>query len=216
MDYRNADGSVAEMCGNGVRVFARYLVDSGLVAAEPGATPELVLGTRAGPVVAVVGDEAVSVTMRMPRMQGVSDAWLGERRFTGQVVDCGNPHLVCPLPPGVALADLDLSEPPRVDPAVFPAGANVEFTVPAAQEPLVDAHIRMRVHERGVGETRSCGSGACAAALVALRDRDRARGVVAVDVPGGRLTVALTDTDCALTGPAVLVASGTVQLAALA
>lgn len=217
MDYRNADGSVAEMCGNGVRVFARYLVDSGLAGArEPGAVSELVIGTRSGPVVAAVAPEAVSVTMRIPRLLGTSDAWLDGHQFTGRVVDCGNPHLVCPLPAGVSLADLDLSTPPRVDPKVFPSGANVEFTVPEAGEPLVDVHLKMRVHERGVGETRSCGSGACAAAATALRDRGQRRGVVGVDVPGGRLTVALSEQECVLTGPAVLVASGTVQPAALA
>lgn len=219
MDYRNADGSVAEMCGNGVRVFARYLVDTGLVA-----TGELTLATRTGLVIARVTDEAVSVTMRLPVVYGESAATVAGRTLPGVAVDCGNPHLVCPLPAELPLAELDLTAAPGVDPELFPDGVNVELTAPppgtpGSGEPGSGApgggHVRMRVHERGVGETRSCGSGACAVAAATLRAAGRTAGVVTVDTPGGRLTVSLTADGCALTGPAVLVARGTVDTAAL-
>jgi diaminopimelate epimerase len=195
MDYRNADGSVAEICGNGVRVFARYLVEMELVV-----TREVAVATRAGPVIATVTDDAVSVTMRLPRVYGESAAVLGGRSLRGWAVDCGNPHLVCPLPEDLELAEIDLTVPPVVDPELFPDGVNVELTAPG---------LKMRVYERGVGETLSCGSGACAAAAVALHAEGRSSGVVTVDVPGGRLIVSLTADGCALTGPAVLVARGT-------
>jgi diaminopimelate epimerase len=205
MDYRNADGSVAETCGNGIRVFARYLVETELVAAD-----RLTIGTRAGVVAAVVTGDAVSVSMGLPRVSGQGAARVGGRDLPGTAVDCGNPHLVCPVPDARALADLDLTGPPVVDPALFPDGVNVEFTAP------VDHHrVAMRVHERGVGETPSCGSGACAVAAATLRAAGQTGGVVTVDVPGGRLTVSLTGEECVLTGPAVLVAHGTVSLAAL-
>lgn len=209
MDYRNADGSLAEMCGNGARVFARYLVATGLVA-----TDRMTLATRAGTVAAVVTDDAVSVTLGHPTVVGESAARVGGQRLAGVVVDCGNPHLVCPVPSDRELAALDLSRPPEIDPRRFPHGANVEFITPAGGEPG-GTGVRMRVHERGVGETLSCGSGACAAAAAVLREAGLDAGVVTVDVPGGRLTVSLTGTDCALTGPAVLVAHGSVDISAL-
>jgi diaminopimelate epimerase len=208
MDLRNADGSIAEISGNGLRVFARYLVETELAATE-----QVAIATRAGPVIAVVSDEAVSVTMALPRVYGETVARLAGRELPGVAVDCGNPHLVCPLPEDLELADVDLTVPPVVDPEFFPDGVNVEFTAPP---PGGNGHqVRMRVHERGVGETLSCGSGACAAAAATLRAEGRTSGVVTIDVPGGRLTVSLTSDGCALTGPAVLVARGTVSVDAI-
>jgi diaminopimelate epimerase len=205
MDYWNADGSLAEMCGNGARVYARYLVAAGL--ADPG---RIRIGTRAGTVTAMVTDDAVSVDMGgRPRPYGEGAATVTGATYRGTAVDCGNPHLVCPVD-GAALNDMDLSRPPRVDPDLFPHGANVEFVAPVSE-----GHVRMRVHERGVGETLSCGTGACAAAAVALRDAGRPTGAVTVDVPGGRLTVTLDKDTCWLTGPAVIVATGAVDLAGL-
>ncbi len=205
MDYRNADGSVAEMCGNGVRVFARYLVDSGL------ARPELAIATRSGVVTASVTPEAVSVTLDAPRLVGSAAARLDGLELSGTAVDCGNPHLVCPLPAGLDLAGLDLTHPPAVDPGRFPHGVNVELTSPGPDP----GTVRMRVYERGVGETRSCGSGACAVAAVTLATGGRDSGVVTVETVGGPLTVSLADGRAVLTGPAVLVARGTVMLDAL-
>jgi diaminopimelate epimerase len=210
MDYRNADGSVAEMCGNGARVYARYLVETGLVA-----TGEITIATRSGPVVAVVTDAAVSVSLDRPRVAGESTATVAGRALPGLAVDAGNPHLVCPVPPELELARLDLTDPPAVDPADFPDGVNVELTAPPPGEPAGGGRLRMRVHERGVGETQSCGSGACAVAVATLHMAGRTSGVVTVDPPGGRLVVAVTGDGCVLTGPAVLVAHGTVVTAAL-
>jgi diaminopimelate epimerase len=210
MDYHNADGSVAEMCGNGVRVFARYLVESGLVPAGP-----VTLATRTGPVTATVAGERVRVALGAPRLGGPGWAVAGGQRLAGTAVDTGNPHLVCPVPDEAALGALDLAAPPEVDPAAFPAGVNVEVVAPVAGGAGADVRVRMRVHERGVGETLSCGSGACAAAAVTLRAAGRERGTVEVEVPGGCLTVRLSDGACELTGPAVLVATGQVALPAL-
>jgi diaminopimelate epimerase len=201
MDYRNSDGSIAEMCGNGVRVFVRYLLEEGLAA--PG---RFAVSTRAGVREVVATGDAVTVDMGPPGFGPSSVAALDGTAYSGVSVSMGNPHLVCPVP--VPLDTLDLTRAPGYDPAVFPDGVNVEFVVPAEGVDGADLHVAMRVHERGVGETRSCGTGACAVAAAALRERGLDRGTVAVDVPGGRVTVTLDGVTCLLTGPAVIVASG--------
>ena len=214
MDYRNSDGSIAEMCGNGVRVFTRYLVTRGLATPGPAGLP---VATRAGVVVAVLEGDQIRVHMGAPRVYAASTATAGPLTFPGVAVDCGNPHLVCGLHDGLGLSSLDLTVEPGFDRAVFPAGVNVEFV--AAAEPLdgVDLHVGMRVHERGSGETLACGSGALAVGAVALRDAGLQTGVVAVDLPGGRLTVTADEQGrWWLTGPAVLVATGEADVAALA
>ena len=196
MDYRNADGSLSEMCGNGVRVFARYLVDSGLAEG-----PEVAILTRAGRVVAEVGEREIAVDMPLPVVTGESVAHLSGVDYKGTVVSVGNPHLVCWVDDPSAL---ELAGSPELDPTVFPAGANIEFIARTG-----DGQVRMRVIERGVGETLSCGSGACAAGAVALRDAGLSDGTVTVDVPGGRLAYSRTGERCVLAGPAVIVATGT-------
>jgi diaminopimelate epimerase len=197
MDYRNADGGIAEMCGNGARVFVRYLLESGLAAGD-----RLEFGTRAGVVRAAVGDE-ISVAMRRPILNGQSLARIGAVGLTGAAVDVGNPHLVCRVPDVWAI---DLREPPGFDVEFFPAGVNVEVVDGDA------AGARMRVYERGSGETLSCGTGACAVAAVLL---DGGTGAVPVDVPGGRVTVTIEADRCWLSGPAVLIAYGEVDPAML-
>jgi diaminopimelate epimerase len=212
MDYWNADGSFAEMCGNGVRVFVRFLVAHGMAAPGPAGLP---VATRAGVVRAVVGDDSIAVDMGTPRVYGGSTTTVGVLTVPGTAVDCGNPHLVCALPDGVPLASLDLSVAPDHDTSIFPDGVNVEFVTHG--DPVLDAdlHVHMRVYERGSGETLSCGSGALAVGAVALRGAGLATGTVAVDVPGGRLTVTVDERSAWLAGPAVLVAFGEVDLAAL-
>jgi diaminopimelate epimerase len=209
MDYWNSDGSFAEMCGNGVRVFVRYLIAAGLATADASG---LAVATRAGVVRAHVGEDAISVDMGLPTVYADSVAMVGERSFAGTAVDCGNPHLVCALPSGAELSTVDLDRPPGFDAELFPAGVNVEFVAPASSDSGADLYVRMRVFERGSGETLSCGSGACAVAAVALRDAGLDTGVVAVDVPGGRLTATFDGTTCWLAGPAVLVADGVTSL----
>lgn len=205
MDYRNADGSIAEMCGNGVRVFAHALVATG--RAEPG---EIRVGTRSGPRPATIvehqGDRAVvRVAMGDPEVLGVSTVQVGDRTFAGLAVDMGNPHLACVVP-GLGeeeLAGLSLDRPPVFDTDFFPAGVNVEVATPVAE-----GRVAMRVHERGAGETMSCGTGIVATALAALTDSGLTTGRVTVVVPGGELQVTLNDGGSTLTGPSVLVARG--------
>jgi diaminopimelate epimerase len=204
MDYWNADGSYAEMCGNGVRVFTRYLVEQGLADVDPAGLP---LATRAGVVRVVLEDGEIAAGLALPVIGGTSTATVDGQAFTGTVVDCGNPHLVCAGLPDEQLSTLDLTRAPGYDRAVFPAGVNVEFVSPVAE-----LHVRMRVYERGSGETLSCGSGACAVAAAVLREGGLETGTVTVDVPGGRLTVTLDRDTCWLAGPAVIVATGTVLL----
>jgi diaminopimelate epimerase len=191
MDYRNADGSLAEMCGNGVRVYARYLVSAGL--APPGPVP---IVTRAGRVSADVSGDVITVDMGLPKVLGPARAVAGGVAYAGTAVDCGNPHLVCPV---ADLSTLDLSRAPEVDPAEFPDGVNVSFYTGSAPS------VATRVYERGSGETLSCGSGALAVAAVALGGGP---GRVAVDVPGGRLVATFDPGTAYLAGPAVLVAEG--------
>ncbi|KAA0922223.1 diaminopimelate epimerase [Streptomyces apricus] len=206
MDYRNGDGSVAEMCGNGVRVFARHLQRAGHVAEG-----DLKVATRAG-VKSVHLDKEGDVTVGMGRAllpEGDVTVTVGERSWPARNVNMGNPHAVA------FVADLDhaghLYDPPPVAPlSAYPDGVNVEFVVDRGLR-----HVALRVHERGSGETRSCGTGACAVAVATAR-RDgvdpAVTGVPAtytVDVPGGRLVITEhPDGEIEMTGPAVIVAEG--------
>ncbi|MDT7579638.1 MAG: diaminopimelate epimerase [Pseudonocardiales bacterium] len=208
MDYRNADGGVAEMCGNGVRVYARWLEDAGWLPEGPAAP--LRLGTRAGVrevrFTGVGGGGDVAVDMGPARLGATSVATVGGRSFPGTSVDVGNPHLACVT--DTALDALDLTAQPGYDAALFPHGVNVEFVTPLHGGELERGRVAMRVHERGVGETRSCGTGTVAAVIAALRAAGRESGDVAVRTPGGRLRVVVGGGTTVLEGPAVLVASG--------
>ena len=207
MDYRNADGSLAEMCGNGARVFGRYLVDAGL---QPAGRFDIV--TRAGRrTLDVPAEGDVTVDMgpaTFPGPDGVRVSVDGGRQWPAVPVDLGNPHAVVFVED---LADAGrLLDPPDVQPpTAFPHGVNVEFAVSRGP-----AHLAMRVHERGSGETQSCGTGACAV-FAAARRRDGAAQPGAswtVDVPGGRLRLRQRDDGgIDLTGPVRIVASGTVD-----
>ena len=212
MDYRNADGSIAEMCGNGVRVFARYLVLAGL--AKSG---DLAVATRAGVrQVHVAADRPGvpgEVTVRMGRAELPDPAdvvvSVGEHSWPALNVNMGNPHAVA-FVDDLAQAG-DLYAAPSVAPgSAYPAGVNVEFVVDRGPR-----HVAMRVHERGSGETRSCGTGACAVMVAAAR-RDGADPAVTgqpvtytVDLPGGRLVITeRVDGVVEMTGPAVILAEG--------
>ena len=206
MDYRNADGSIAEMCGNGIRVFTRFLLDQDLVSG-----PVVEIATRSGLKVAtVLPDGRIRVTM--------GPVVLGNRSvvvttadgvdFRAQTAYVGNPHAVS-FAENLEL--LPLYAPPRWEPAEeFPEGVNLEFV-----RELGPRHIAMRVYERGVGETQSCGTGTVAAAAAArVRGQDLASlpVIYRVDVPGGAVEVELTEHEAYLTGPAVLVAYGELAL----
>jgi diaminopimelate epimerase len=219
MDYWNADGSVAEMCGNGIRVYARYLLDTGLATLEPGDT--LPIGTRAGVRDVLRSGTGFQVDLGAWKLDGaeplVKAKGLPIAR-PGLGLDVGNPHVVVALSSDDELDALDLAYTPLLDPE--PAlGANVEFVVPA--EPLVEdgiGRIAMRVNERGSGETLSCGTGAAAAALATRHWAGAAApNEWAVDLPGGRVTVRMYATEegehVSLSGPAVLVYTGDLTLA---
>jgi diaminopimelate epimerase len=195
MDYRNADGSIAEMCGNGVRVFVRYLASVGLVDRAA----RVPVATRGGVKRVWFGaDGELTVAMGEVRLGPPGEATVTGRRYPGVSADVGNPHLVCVT--DVPLDGLDLSVPPEFDAGLFPHGVNVEFVTPPA-----DGAVSMRVHERGVGETRSCGTGTVAVAAAVLGGCD---GELVVRVPGGRVRVGLVGGQATLTGPAELVACG--------
>ncbi len=208
MDYRNADGSVAEMCGNGVRVMARYLWESGRASG-----PVLRIATRGG-IRTVHADPDGECTVEMGHAQSPATMQapfvsVGDRRWPVTPVWVPNPHAVAFVDELSAAGPL--VDAPELSPAdVFPESANVEFVIGQG-----DRHIALRVWERGVGETRSCGTGVCAAAWAAMmRDGadDNARYVV--DVPGGRLAVIKRgDGSLALTGPAVLGVRGELDVA---
>ena len=219
MDYRNADGSVAEMCGNGARLFAVALHEAGLVE-----TDQFSIVTRGGVRTVTVGaydGSAWSVSVSMG--QATSGPQPVEVEVDGDAgtvrpatpVWVPNPHAVVVVDD---LADAGrLTTAPRVTPEqVFPDGVNVEFVVDRGHDPIRDdgtSRIGMRVHERGVGETRSCGTGAVAAAWVWRRHVGaEASPSVRVDVPGGTLYVTEHDDgELDLRGPAVIVARGTLD-----
>ncbi|MFE3881780.1 diaminopimelate epimerase [Streptomyces lydicus] len=211
MDYRNADGSRGAMCGNGIRLLARYLVDVG--HHEPGT---FAIATRAGlrhvhvPTRSHDGSGPVTVTMGRPRMPGPGgiEVTVGHRRWPALHVDMGNPHAVA-FVQDLAHAG-DLLTAPTVTPShAYPHGVTTEFA--ALQGPR---HLALRVHERGVGETRACGTGACAA-VAALRTREThpTAARYTVDASGGQLRVSVrADGNMDLTGPAAVIAHGTITL----
>ncbi|MEU7417496.1 diaminopimelate epimerase [Streptomyces antibioticus] len=209
MDYRNSDGSIAEMCGNGVRVFARYLQQAGLVTEG-----DLTVATRGGvKSVHLAKDGDVTVGMGRARLpEGEVTVSVGERSWPARNVNMGNPHAVAFVDDLAHAGDL-YSPPPFSPAAAYPDGVNVEFVVDRGPR-----HVALRVHERGSGETRSCGTGACAVAVATAR-RDGADPAVTgtpvtytVDVPGGRLVITeRPDGEVEMTGPAVIVATGEID-----
>ena len=207
MDYHNADGSIAEMCGNGARVFARFLADEGWEA-----NSQFVIATRAGEHEVSVGPRG-QVSVEMGK---AIDGPLGDSPkvlVAGEPRDADawwvpNPHAV------VFVDDVVALESPLLAPEViaygrFPDGQNVEY---ACDRTIGDElHAEVRVHERGVGETKSCGTGVYAVSL-SLRKRHNVAGpsTSTVDVPGGRLWVEhAADGRVRLIGPTELVARGT-------
>lgn len=218
MDYRNADGSKAEMCGNGIRVFVHYLLQAGLATLE-GAS--IAIGTRSGVKDVTRADNGYEVDLG-PWTVDTAEALVrvrgGGAPRPGLGIDVGNPHIVVALPDEAELASIDLGVQPQIHPSP-PLGANIEFVVPS--DPLVHngvGSIRMRVFERGVGETLSCGTGVAAAALAVQHwAGPAAPDQWSVEVPGGTLGVRMPyfgdERHVLLSGPATLVYSGEVALA---
>ena len=199
MDYRNSDGSFSEMCGNGIRVFARHLMESGLVPADR----PVRIGTGAGVKTVTRDGEVFSADLGVAQILGETKVGLEGRSWPAVHVDLGNPHAVA-MVDDLAEAG-SLAEEPAYDERLFPEGVNVEFVVRRGPD-----HIALRVHERGSGETRSCGTGACAAAVAAAGEGP---GRWRVDVPGGELEVSRDEAGHVfLAGPAVIVARGETSL----
>ena len=216
MDYRNADGSLAEMCGNGTRAITLFAQRQG-IADQPGGTP-FHLGTRAGVKILTslgdvpgLGKDGFQVEMGAWK-RGAVDGYevtipgtSGSAR--GTFVDMGNPHVVAVLEDAFAslpnVEDLDLVTKPVVAPEI-PSDQNVEFVRIDEQSEGDDAgEATMRVNERGCGETLSCGTGLCATAIT-LRAKT---GIDhwTITVRGGTLRVDVTDEDVKLTGSATIV-----------
>jgi diaminopimelate epimerase len=190
MDYRNSDGSKAEMCGNGIRLFARYLTEKGLASIPQGGT--LPIATRDGIKDITEAATGFAVDLGLFRVEdnqlAVSADGLDVARPALEV-NVGNPHAVMALSSLEELKSLKLGEKP-VEDQPRPEGLNYEFVVPA--EPLIDSgvgRIEMRVFERGVGETKSCGTGVAAAALAVRHWSGLSQDHWQVRVPGGVLGV---------------------------
>ncbi|MFF2363645.1 diaminopimelate epimerase [Streptomyces sp. NPDC058122] len=209
MDYRNGDGSVAEMCGNGVRVFAHHLHRAGLVPEG-----DTAIATRGGvKPVHIAKDGDITVGMGKALLpEGEVTVSVGGRSWPARNVNMGNPHAVAFVDDLAHAGDL-FAPPPFAPASAYPDGVNVEFVVDRGPR-----HVALRVHERGSGETRSCGTGACAVAVATAR-RDNADPAVTgtpatytVDVPGGRLVITEhADGEIEMTGPAVIVAEGEID-----
>ncbi|GAA1701116.1 diaminopimelate epimerase [Microcella alkalica] len=218
MDYVNSDGSVSEMCGNGIRVFVKYLLETGLAELAP--CQSIPIGTRAGVRDVQRLADGFAADLGRWRLDG-GEPLVRARELPvarpGLGINVGNPHVVVAVASDDELDGIDLSRAPELEPAP-PAGANVEFVVP--RDPLVVdgiGRIRMRVHERGSGETLSCGTGAVAAAL-AVRHwaGPSAPDEWRVEVPGGVLGVRMFAAEdgehVALSGPAELVFEGELRV----
>jgi diaminopimelate epimerase len=220
MDYYNADGSAAEMCGNGVRVFARYLLDRGLAKIEGGST--LAVGTRAGVKDLTQGSNGFAVDLGRWKLTNefTVEAKGIEVARPGQGIEIGNPHVVVALSSDAELKQLKLFEAPTVEPAPV-NGANVEFVVP--NEPMIKdgvGYFSFRVHERGVGETLSCGTGIAAAALATRYWAGAsAPNQWQVQALGGVVAVRMFATEdgehVSISGPAELTFDGEIDIASL-
>jgi diaminopimelate epimerase len=197
MDYRNADGSIAEMCGNGIRVMARYLVAKGHQREGIFA-----IDTRAGiKHLRVPAEDDISVNMGKVYDEAEEvTASVNGATYQGFNINVGNPHAVVFTENLETLGSLENA--PVVSPASsYPEGVNVEFV-----ELLPNHEVKMRVHERGSGETQSCGTGTCAVALAAtMKSGESLPSRWVIYPPGGRLVVDIDGhSNATLTGPAVL------------
>ncbi len=211
----NADGSEVEQCGNGARCFVRFVHEQGLTDKR-----EIRVETQAGIIVPRLEDDGeVTVEMGVPNFQPAeipfltdSDALVQTLEFAGRsaaitAVSMGNPH-------AVQVVDNVASAPVARDGPLIEAHPRFPKRVNAGFMEVVDRHhIRLRVYERGAGETLACGTGACAAVVVGIR-RNLLDSPVRVVTRGGELTVAWDGMGqpVRMTGPAVTVFTGELEL----
>jgi diaminopimelate epimerase len=205
----NPDGSESEMCGNGIRCFARYLVNEGLSA------PKMKVDTGAGVLEPrVLESGCVRVDMGPSRLSRADIGIWGEgqfieqtldasgQQFKGTAVSMGNPHLVIVVP-DVSAVPLETWGPALEKHPLFPNRINVHFV-----QALSPTHLRQRTWERGAGATLACGTGACAGA-VAGRITGRSQDKATVTLPGGDLVIECREGENVfMTGPAETVFSG--------
>jgi len=206
MDYRNADGTIAEICGNGTRVMAKYLVLNHLVDG-----PTFEIGTRAG-LIPVISKHDGSFTVELGPVINLNEKVLvevGDNQLQGNVLSAPNPHVVTIVSNLENLGNL-LDSPKHLPTPILPQGANFEFV-----QIISASEVSMRVFERGVGETLSCGSGACAVAVF-LQQSLNFDSPITINVPGGKLILEpIPENKVKLTGPAKLVAWGEIDIEAL-
>jgi diaminopimelate epimerase len=218
MDYRNADGSLAEMCGNGIRCLGKMVYERGLTGATElevgtlGGTKHLSLHVESGVVRSVTVGMGVPAFARgqIPMAGRPDETFLGEPfevdglTFTATALSMGNPHLVLFVEQAPGRIDVrDIGPRVEHDPR-FPEKTNVEFI------DVVDGVVDARVWERGSGETMACGTGACAA-LVAANEAGLVAASAEVRFPGGTLEVERTPDEVFLTGPAERVFEATID-----
>ncbi len=218
VDFRyrifNADGGEVEQCGNGARCFARFVVDTGLTSKR-----EIRVETASGVIAPRLEDDGqVTVDMGVPRFAAAEIPFLGnddviqaleagDRTFEITAVSMGNPHCV-QVVDDVAVFPVDKYGPLIERHARFPQRVNAGFLQ------VLDRHaIRLRVYERGAGETLACGTGACAAAVAGIR-RGLLDSPVRVTTHGGDLSIAWAGPGAPvlMTGPAVAVFTGEIAL----
>ena len=211
----NADGSEVEQCGNGARCFARFVKQKGLIHRN-----KIVVSTKAGKMVLYLEkDGQVTVNMGKPefdpakiplkanKQENTYILRVNDKTLFCGAVSMGNPHCV------IEVDDVDTAPVGDIGPLVerherFPEGVNVGF-----MQILNDSHIRLRVFERGSGETLACGSGACAAVAIGQIQGKLSKDV-RVDLPGGSLRIRWPGPDHVLkmTGPAEHVYDGHINL----
>lgn len=219
VDFRyrifNADGSEVEQCGNGARCFARFVVDKRLTVKK-----RIRVETRGGVIeLNLRPDGQVVVDMGAPRLKPAEVPFVADQQalsypveLNGQTyplaaISMGNPH-------GVLRVDnVDTAPVHEIGPQLethprFPNKANIGFIQIVSR-----SHARLRVWERGAGETRACGTGACAAAVAAI-SQGWMDSPAQIELPGGRLTIewAGVDQPVMMTGPAVRVYEGQIRL----
>lgn len=195
MEYWNADGSAAEMCGNGLRCVARFAVDRGLAPA-----PSFDVATPIGIRRVSVSEHGIEADLGPVTVSGHTN--IDDVRY--HLIDVGNPHAVSVVDDPSVIDVAGVGRRVETDPQ-FAMGTNVEFVA------IADGSVTMRVWERGVGETRACGTGMAAAAMVAAK-LGRSDGPIEVHVPGGAGVVEFRDGRGWLRGPAEYAFTGTVEI----